>query len=340
MTPARWIGLGDTTPERLHGAYCALAQCMAADDPPAVVWGRASAHLCLGQSQDPAAELLPEPGVPVLRRPLGGGLVWVDPDQDCYALVAPLAWWPRRHEDWYARALAPAAATFRRFGLTVALHGRDLWLDGRKIAGSGAATLAGAGVVASSFIRRFPARRFAACVAAPSDEFRDWLAQALPMAMTDWQSHAAPPACEALGEAFRAALAEGWRRPIAESALTPWEEAALRDWLPELEPEPGGARRTVPHGIKLNESLYLFERHAQGRRALLRVRDGIVERALLPALPAAAAALAGCSVEPKALARRLAPLAGEAEAARWADFIAGTARPSPAPRLLRGEGRG
>jgi lipoate-protein ligase A len=66
---------------------------------------------------------------------------------------------PPRHEDWYAWALAPAIATFRAFGLEVERRAEDLWHDGRKIAGSGAATIGRCAVVASSFLCGFRAER-------------------------------------------------------------------------------------------------------------------------------------------------------------------------------------
>ena len=58
-------------------------------------------------------------------------------------------------------------ATYRRFGLPVEWHGQDLWLAGRKIAGSGAATIGRCAVFASSFLLHFPAERFARCIASP-----------------------------------------------------------------------------------------------------------------------------------------------------------------------------
>ena len=256
MKPARWIDVGRADPVAFHATYAGLAATLQAEAAPVVVWGRVAAHVCLGQSQG-RCELDDALEVPVVRRPLGGGVVWVDENQLSYALVAPLAIAPRRHEDWYAWALAPAIATFRAFGLAVERRAEDLWLGPRKIAGSGAATIGAAAIVASSFLLRFPRERFAASVASPDAGFRAALREALGAAMTDWSSHAAPPGEGALVNAFRDALRAtlGW--VPTPSTLAPEEEAEIAGWRRELaEPiEPGRPR--VADGIKLNAALRL-----------------------------------------------------------------------------------
>lgn len=256
MTPARWIDVGTVGPIEFHATYAGLAEAQAPGAPPLVVWGRARAHLCLGQSQG-RCELRDGLDVPVVRRPLGGGAVWVDEDQLSYAIVAPLADAPRRHEDWYAWALAPAIETFRSFGLAVDRHHADLWLAGRKIAGSGAATIGRSAVVASSFLLRFPHGRFARCVASPSELFRVALRVALGDAMTDWASHATPPDEHAIAAAFRAGLREtpGWG--MRDASVEPDECASIGEWRNELAGPIEVGRPRVAGGIKLNAAVQL-----------------------------------------------------------------------------------
>lgn len=254
MRPARWIDVGRAEPLAFHATYAGLAATVQADAVPVVVWGRVGAHVCLGQSQG-RCELDEALEVPVVRRPLGGGAVWVDENQLSYALVAPLGLAPRRHEDWYAWALAPAIATFGAFGLAVERHAEDLWLAGGKIAGSGAATIGGAAVVASSFLLRFPHVRFAASVAAPDPDFRAALYAALGIAMTDWAHHAAPPDAETLANAYRGALRAtlGWN--AASTSLAPAEHAEIATWRQELAEPIEQGRPRIAGGIKLNAAL-------------------------------------------------------------------------------------
>lgn len=254
MRPARWIDVGRAEPLAFHATYAGLAATVQADAAPVVVWGRVGAHVCLGQSQG-RCELDEALEVPVVRRPLGGGAVWVDDDQLSYALVAPLGLAPRRHEDWYAWALAPAIATFRAFGLAVERRAEDLWLGRRKIAGSGAATIGGTAVVASSFLLRFPHVRFAASVAAPDRQFRAALEAALGSAMTDWAHHAAPPDEKSLANAYRGALRAtlGWN--AVSTPLAPAEHVEIAAWRQELAEPIEQGRPRIAGGIKLNAAL-------------------------------------------------------------------------------------
>jgi len=256
MIPARWIELGRTDPLTFHATYAGIAAARRDHLLPAVVWGRVGAHICLGQSQGMCA-LADALDVPVLRRPLGGGAVWVDEMQLSYALVAPLESVPRRHADWYEWALAPAIATFRSFGLAVERDAEDLWVAGRKIAGSGAATIGRSAVVASSFLLRFPRERFAGAVAAASQAFRSRLLEALALAMTDWTEQGSVPDGGSVRAAFRRALAGrlGWRPKTG--AITVEEADEIREWRAELaEPIEPGIQR-APGTVKLNAALTL-----------------------------------------------------------------------------------
>ncbi len=229
---ARWIRLGLVDPLDLHACYSGLAAAQAADAAPIVVWAQARTHLCLGQSQG-RAELDPGVSVPVVRRPLGGGLVWVDESQYVFVLIAPKKLAPGRPARWFSWALAPAVATYRQFGLPAYLNEQDIWLHGRKIAGSGAATIGECAVVASSFLLRFPADAFAESVAGPSRDFRSWLRDGLSLAMTEWADHGALPAERDLEEAFRARIGaqHGW------SFENAWPGAAEQERIAEARAE-------------------------------------------------------------------------------------------------------
>lgn len=271
--PARFIDVGVLAPAWFHAAYAGIAAAAAADARPVVMWGQARPHISLGQSQSRHAELVAELEVPAVTRPLGGGAVWIDESQYCFVLITPRAHAPPRPADWFAWGLAPAIATFRQFGLVVGRREQDLWLDGRKIAGSGAATIGGCAVFASSFLLHFPAERFARCIAGPlsargreATAFRSALVAALGQAMTDWASHRAPPAAGELRGAFCRAVERTHRWRLARSTLNAVEIAAQDEALEELAESgrgPGG--RLVANGLKLNAAAFLTERRAGGQ---------------------------------------------------------------------------
>lgn len=279
MTAARLIDVGVLDPALFHATYAGIAERMACSAAPVVMWGRARPHISLGQSQNPRVELAGDIDVPAVTRPLGGGAVWIDEDQWVFVLVAPLECAPPRAADWFSWGLAPAAATFRRFGLAVERRGQDLWLKGRKIAGSGAATIGGSAVLASSFLFAFPRVRFARCIASPSPGFSEWLLEGLQLTMTSWSEHQAPPPGHRLRRVFARAVEEtlGWK--LAPDQLTRAERAARREALEEMAhaAAEGGSSRLVPGGIRLNAESVLTETYRNGHR----VRELIVGGAVI-----------------------------------------------------------
>ncbi|MGW8270410.1 MAG: lipoate--protein ligase family protein [Burkholderiales bacterium] len=275
---ARWIRLGVVEPLELHARYAGLAAAQAADSAPIVLWAQAKTHLCLGQSQG-LGEIERASAVPVVRRPLGGGLVWVDEDQYVFVLIAPRRDAPGRPARWFSWALAPVIATYRQFGLQAYLNGNDIWLQGRKIAGSGAASIGECAVVASSFLLRFPLERFADSVASPSPEFRAWLREGLALAMTEWAAHGALPAERVLEDCFRGRLEAqyGWRFENAWPSEA--ELAAIGEARAELsEPIDDDLPRSVAGGVRLNATSTLIERRRGERVERVLTIDGDLRR--------------------------------------------------------------
>lgn len=287
MISARFVDVGVLDPALFHATYAGIAYALEPGHLPVAMWGRARAHIALGQNQSRDTELAPDVDVPVITRPLGGGAVWVDESQFCFVLIAPLARVPARPAEWFEWGLRPAIATFRRFGLPVVRREQDLWLEGRKIAGSGAATIGRCAVLASSFLLRFPAERFARCVASPLHQglrrppaaFTQWLMDGLQRAMTDWQEYQPTPDPVHLRDVFCGAVADtlGWR--LADSALNDAETAARDDALADLaEPAAPALRRAMADRIKLNAASYLVEKREAGCVVRELVVDGAVVR--------------------------------------------------------------
>ena len=284
---ARFIDVGLLEPALFHATYIGIANALAHDDPPVVMWGRSMPHISLGQSQDRHAELAAEIEVPVVTRPLGGGAVWVDESQYCFMLIAPLEHAPPRPADWFGWGLEPALATYRRFGLPVERREQDLWLARRKIGGSGAATIGHCAVFASSFLLSFAAERFARCIASPvrpgpgqaSNGFHEWLLAALRQAMTDWESHQPAPQGDDLRHAFHCAVEKSLSWRLGDSALKTAELIAREEALTELaEPALSSGRRLVADGIKLNASTILTETRNRGQVERTLTVDGAVTR--------------------------------------------------------------
>lgn len=297
-------------------------------DLPAVVWGRPHPHICLGQHQSASVELnAAYSDVPIVRRPLGGGSVWVDTDQACVALVAPLDLFPFRSADWYAHALQPMVQVYHEAGLPVTLAAQDIWLHGSKLAGSGAATIGRAGVVGSSFMLDFPIEQFAGRIASPSDGFRQWLIEALRTSLTSWSQHASAPDWEWLSMVYRRAANNqfGWR--WEQSLLREDERTASDEWRTELIPDHQGSVRMVPHGIKINAACYLTERQYDTGWVRVLTQERRVVRVALSVAPGLPETL--LISEPDSIAAELATYLDSAAAQLWAQRITETAYFNP-----------
>ncbi|MHB8249259.1 MAG: lipoate--protein ligase family protein [Acidithiobacillus sp.] len=267
----RRLDLGLLDPLSLHAGYAGMAEAQPAGALPMVLLARSSGHLSLGAAQGAAAELDPAAcrrhGVPVVRRPLGGGTVWVDAQQLNYFFLFPAGSGPARPAAAFSLVAPVVEAVHRAFGLPVTgAGGQDFWCRGRKIGGTGAATLGHTLILGGSFILDFHRPAFTRCVALPSPGFREWLGEALAGSLTSWTGEGVGGvAASAVAESFWAALAaQGWRlQPSVPTAAEGAAVAEAREDLDDLDWEEG-ARRRVPHGIKLKSGAFLTERHWDG----------------------------------------------------------------------------
>jgi len=105
----------------------------------------------------------PRQAAPILLWAESRGLLETQ-DHYAFALIAPLRLAPGKRQRWRAWGLAPAAATYRQFGVPAYLDDGDLWLHGRRISQGSAATVGECLVLCSSFLLQFPG----SCIATPS----------------------------------------------------------------------------------------------------------------------------------------------------------------------------
>jgi len=337
---ARWLDLGTLDPVSLHSTVQGLAEAQSDDSAPVLAWARAShPHVCLGASQGAEAELdidaCRHAGIQIVRRPLGGGTVWVDSDQWAFFFIMPKVSSSSDRARFFALALAPARAVYRDYGLDVTAVGRgDLWLDGRKILGSGAATINRADVLGASFLLRFPAGRFAAALQCPSPDYRRWLQDELRRTLTAWTEHAPAPSPEKLAECFRHHVEATYGWTLRNDRLSDCERelaTAARDDVTDVFDGPH--RALVPGGVKLNHDTYLLESRADVGWARLVLRGGRIDRIALPD-GEMAAALTGQVPTAAVIAPILERYAPRHEAARWARFLERMTQPG---RSLRDE---
>jgi lipoate---protein ligase len=139
-----------------------------------------SPYVCLGYHQDATKELdlafIEHERIPLVRREVGGGAVYLDKGQLFYQFVFhkenPLL--PKTKEAFYRKFLQPVVDTFNDFGVAAAFKPvNDIIANGRKISGNGAAEIEEMVVLVGNFIVDFNFAMMSKVLKVPDEKFRD-----------------------------------------------------------------------------------------------------------------------------------------------------------------------
>jgi lipoate-protein ligase A len=140
----------------------------------------ASPYVCLGYHQDARQEVeleyLQQQGIPLFRREVGGGAVYLDCNQLFYQFVFNKddPRWPASKLAFYEQCLAPVVDTLRQLGLAASFKPvNDILVGGRKISGNGAAEIGDCVVLVGNFLMDFNYDQMARVLRVPDEKFRD-----------------------------------------------------------------------------------------------------------------------------------------------------------------------
>jgi lipoate-protein ligase A len=145
-----------------------------------IVLRPATPYLCIGFHQDAQQEIDLEfarrNAIPVFRREVGGGAVYLDGQQLFFQLVIrpdhPGV--PAHISEFYKKFLQPVIDTFRRFGVPAEYKPvNDIMSNGRKISGTGAAQVENMWILVGNFIQDFDYGMMCKCLRVPDEKFRD-----------------------------------------------------------------------------------------------------------------------------------------------------------------------
>jgi lipoate---protein ligase len=168
----RVIDFGQVTPLRSQTLWHAAAYGVSAGAPPTLSFARPSApYVCLGYHRgldEVDLDYCRSEGLPVYRRMVGGGPVYLDDGQLFFQICLPVRDVPPLRHEALRMLLGPAVAAFRAVRVAAEL-GRDLeiCLAGRKICGHGAGQIEDAVVVCGNLIERFDHERATRVLALP-----------------------------------------------------------------------------------------------------------------------------------------------------------------------------
>jgi lipoate-protein ligase A len=308
-----------------HGVAFAMRD---TDDPVLTLMNPDSPYVCVGVHQEIAKEVDEDfcraEGLPIYRRRIGGGAVYLDHNQMFTHFIYPRQKAPQLAANLYPMFIEPVVRTYRELGVAAAYRPvNDIHVNGRKIGGTGAASIGEATVMAGSFMFDFDTEMMARCLKVPSEKFRDKLRSSLNDYMTTIRKELpVPPERGAVKAAFLRHCAEFLRvEPVddvpteAEMAAIAEQERALVD--PEWTYRQG--RKFVAMGVKIAAETHLTEAAHKAPGGLVRVhlveREGRIADLMLTGdftclppdgIDEIARGLIGAPLEPAALERAVA----------------------------------
>jgi lipoate---protein ligase len=140
----------------------------------------ATPYVCIGYHQDAQQEIDLEyaaaHNIPVFRREVGGGAVYLDGAQLFFQLILKTdrPGVPANKAEFYRKFLQPVIDTYRQFGVPAEYKPvNDIITNGRKISGTGAAQIEDMLILVGNFIQDFNYEMMSKCLRVPDEKFRD-----------------------------------------------------------------------------------------------------------------------------------------------------------------------
>jgi lipoate---protein ligase len=169
--------LGKTTWEDSQLIYHALAE-MGREGLSLV--SPATPYVCIGFHQDISQEIdldfCRDKEIPIFRRDLGGGAVYLDGDQLFFHLILrrtnPLI--PRNKTAFYRKFIQPVVNVYRHIGINAEYKPiNDIIVENRKISGTGVGEIGDCVVFVGNLIVDFNYKMMARVLKVPDEKFRD-----------------------------------------------------------------------------------------------------------------------------------------------------------------------
>ncbi|MBI5034730.1 MAG: lipoate--protein ligase family protein [Chloroflexi bacterium] len=186
----RLLDLHLVPPVRSQTVYHAVAYAMDADSPDTIIFVNPSdPYVCIGFHQELEKEVDVEycraHGLPIYRREVGGGAVYLDRDQVFVQWIFHRDKLPTDLGERFALYVKPIVETYQALGIPANYRPiNDIHVQGKKIGGTGAAQIGIAEVVVGSFMFDFNFELMSKVLKVSSEKMRDKIFQSLNEYMT------------------------------------------------------------------------------------------------------------------------------------------------------------
>ncbi len=241
----------------------------------------ATPYVCIGYHQDAKQEIdlefAHENDIPVFRREVGGGAVYLDGQQLFFQFMLrqdnPVV--PSSVTEFYSKLLQPIIETFRDFGVPAEYKPvNDIVANGRKISGTGAAQIEDIWVLVGNFIQDFNYEMMSKVLRLPDEKFRDKVHKTMYENLTTMlRETGSIPANQALAEKL-VEHCEPLMGPFVQKQLDDELRAKANELFEEMHtPEwllANDRRRLESTQIKISEGVYVIQKMRKAPGGLMR----------------------------------------------------------------------
>ena len=291
MDTVRVLDVGLVSPLRSQAIYHGVAYAMTPETPDTIILvGPTDPYVCIGYHQELEKEVdldyCREHNLPIYRREVGGGAVYLDKGQVFTQWVFQRGHLPFNLEQRFARYIEPLVSTYQALGINASHRPiNDVHVSGKKIGGTGAAQMGEADVVVGSLMFDFNFDLMARVLKVSSEKMRDKIYQSLNEYMTTMTRQLGyTPDYETVKREYLRQCVGSLNVDLriedptpAELAMTEEIEArfASDEWLYQK----GGLRQTG--AVKIHADVYLVEAVYKASGGLIRVtarlREGRID---------------------------------------------------------------
>jgi lipoate-protein ligase A len=280
MNSVRLVDLGFVSPLHSQTVYHAVGHAMTADSPDTVILVSPDRpYVCIGYHQDLEKEVDLEycraAGLPVYRREVGGGAVYLDAGQVFIQWAFQPGSLPADLEARFALYVRPLVETYQALGIPAYSRPiNDVHVGGKKIGGTGAAQMGIAQIVVGSLMFTFDKATMARVLRVSTEKMRDKVFQGLEQYMTTMQEQLSTlPERELVKRLYVERCATALEAVVVPGRLTPSEQAMMAEWDARFLSEEwlhavGGLHQA---GIKVHEDVRVAEAAYKAPGGLIRV---------------------------------------------------------------------
>lgn len=323
----RILDLGSVSPLRSQTVYHAVAYNLTEEAPDTIILvSPDKPYVCIGRHQNLEQEVdmayCQQMGLPVYRREVGGGAVYLDDGQLFVQWVFKKENLPQKLEERFRVYIQPILETYQELGIKAYLRPvNDIHVDGKKIGGTGAAQIGLAEVLVGSFMFTFDKQTMARVLKVSSEKMRDKIYESLEQYMVTMADLMDPVADRALVKRLYLEKCQSvLKRTTSHGSWTEADERKALEidaWFQDREWLYQKSGLAEP-GIKIHQDVRVVESAFKAPGGLIRVVARIRENriddivlsgdfTMLPvhALTAVEESLKGLECEPDSLMRSI-----------------------------------